>query len=427
MLSQSGRPYNGKACLLIMLMTGDGRVTNPLTRPQAVRLGLLVAGIVALFAVGLFAIGDRQRLWQRPVYVTVQLPSAGGVDIGTRVRVKGVNAGQVERVDLPLPTAPSTAPPGRGADEPAAGTVRIRLRIAPEFLHLLAADATAEIISEGLLGSKVIEIHPGNLERGPLAESAVIPGQVDHLMQDLRSLTLQTQSVMTEVLGIAKQTRHVAEHADRLLDDLQQLSKATTAALAAAQTLLQDVREGQGPVGKELMGTLRQLQYASMALTQSLEGLRNLPVVGRYWDTPAAAHAARLLIRPNYLRQVLTLREEELFPPGQALFLPEGLKRLDAWATQELPRYPAKGSEIVIVAYNGTATDPRAAEVLTQRQAEAVRTYLIDQHKVDRVGWFSTRSVHALGMGTRPPPGEPPAIAPPAARVEIVVFISPGG
>jgi phospholipid/cholesterol/gamma-HCH transport system substrate-binding protein len=386
-------------------------------------LGLLVAGILALFGIGLFAIGDRQRLWQHPVYVTVQMSSAGGVDVGTRVRVRGVNAGQVERVELPL----SLAMPGPAQAESAPGTVLIRLRLAPEFLPLLAADATAEVVSEGLLGSKVIEVHPGHLERGPLVEGTVIPGRVDNLMQDLRLLTQQTQTVMTEVLGIAKQTRHVADHADRLLDDLQQLSKSTSAALAAAQTLLQDVREGQGPVGKELVGTLRQLQDASMALTQSLEGLRNLPILGRYWDNPAAAHAARLLVRPNYLRQVLTLREEELFPPGQALFLPEGLRRLDAWATQELPRYPTKGSEIVIVAYNGTATDPRAAEVLTLRQAEAVRTYLIDQHKIDRLGWFATRPVYALGMGTRPPPGEPPVVAPPPARVEIVVFIAPGG
>lgn len=387
-------------------------MTNPLNRGQAVRLGLLVVGVLALLGVGLFAMGDRQRLWHHHFTLTVQLPSAGGVDVGTRVRVRGVNAGQVERIDLP--------PPG-SAD------VLVRLRLESSFLPLLAADAHAEIQSEGLLGSKVIEIHPGNAARGPLAEGAAIPGRTDNLMQDLRVLAVQTQKVMDEVHGITKQTRRMAENGDRLIDDLQALSKATTAALATAQTLLQDLREGQGPMGKELTGTLRQLQYASMALTQTLESLRNLPVVGRYWDTPAAAQAARLLIRPNYLRHVLTLREEELFPPGQALFLPDGLRRLDAWATQDLPRLPAKGSEIVIVAYNGAATDPRAAEVLTQRQAESIRTYLIDHHKIDKLGWFSGRTVHALGMGTRPPPGEPPAVPPPPARVEIIVFMSPGG
>ncbi|HMP04602.1 MAG TPA: MlaD family protein [Gemmatales bacterium] len=387
-------------------------MTHPMARGQAIRLGVLVLAALFLAAVALFAVGDRQRLWHSQVLITVRMPTAGGVEAGTRVRVQGVNAGQVERLELPA---------NGGAD------VLLRLRIDSEFVRLLHADAIAEVQTEGLLGGKVVEILRGQPSAGPLGPDRIIAGRADSLMQDLRRLAGRSQEVIDEVHGVAQQTRRLTNQSEQLIDDLTMLTKTTSAALAAAQGLLQDLREGQGPMGREVMGTLQQLQITSLALTQSLEGLRNLPLLGKYWDTPSSLAAVRLLVRPNFHRSAVTFREEELFAPGQALFLPGGLKKLDAWATQELPRLPAKGSEIVIVAYQNAAVDPRVADVLSQRQAEAVRTYLIDHHKIDRLGWITSRSVQALGMGVRPAPGEPPLSAPPAARIELIVFMPPGG
>jgi phospholipid/cholesterol/gamma-HCH transport system substrate-binding protein len=71
--------------------------------------------------------------------------------------------------------------------------------------------------------------------------------------------------------------------------------------------------------------------------------------------------------------------------------------------------------------------DERSAQILTEEQAEAVKNYLIAQHRVNRLGWWSSRNVLALGMGTRPPPngaGGNKSSAP-ARRVEVIVFIPP--
>jgi hypothetical protein len=51
-----------------------------------------------------------------------------------------------------------------------------------------------------------------------------------------------------------------------------------------------------------------------------------------------------------------------------------------------------------------------------------VCVYLKEQHAIQKMGWFSSRKVTSLGMGTNPPP-EPEKEQLPPARVEVVVFV----
>src|SRR4051794_33991002 len=132
-------------------------MTNPLPRGQALALGAIVVAGLGLAAAGLFAVGDRQQLWQRPFYVQVKLPNAGGIEVGSRVRVQGVNAGQVDAIQEPAV---------RGGD------VVLRLRLDARYQNLLGSDARAEVRSEGLIGGKVVEIAPGSPTADPLTAGA---------------------------------------------------------------------------------------------------------------------------------------------------------------------------------------------------------------------------------------------------------------
>jgi phospholipid/cholesterol/gamma-HCH transport system substrate-binding protein len=386
-------------------------MTPELSRSRALTLGVIALMGLVLAAIGLFAVGDRQELWHRHVRLDVKLPAAGGIDVGARVRVQGVNAGQVEAL---------LQPERRG------GEITLRARLGQRFHALLGRDAHANVVTEGLLGGKVLEIAPGTSTE-PLPPGVAIPGRVDNLMSDLRTLAQKTQAVMDDLGSITQQARQIGARGDKLLEDLSQLSAATKGAVQEVELLTRDIREGHGPLGREVLMTLRQLQLTGLSIHQSIEALRQMPLVGKYLD-----NSTKLLVRPNFFRSATVFKEEELFPPGRALFTPEGVGRLNGWAQAQVPKL-TKDAEIVIVAYQNGASDPQAADVLSQRQAEAVRTYLIDQFKIDRLGWLSSRSVHAVGMGVRPAPGEPqtpPApplpAPPPPNRVEIVVFVPPG-
>src|SRR5689334_4875666 len=110
-------------------------MTRTLSRLQATILGAVVVFGLALMVGGLFAVGSRQWLWSDMFHVVVGFPQIRGVEAGTRVRVQGIEAGEVESVEPP-------ATPG--------GDVMLRLRLDGRLRYLLRADASAQIASEGM-------------------------------------------------------------------------------------------------------------------------------------------------------------------------------------------------------------------------------------------------------------------------------------
>src|SRR6516162_7932901 len=114
-------------------------MSRALTPLQAACLGAAVLLGLVLAGTGLFAIGSRQWLWSDTFHVEAGFPQIRGVEAGTRVRVQGIEAGEVEAV-LPPQT------PG--------GDVHLRLRIDSRLRSLIRADASVQIVSEGMIGGK---------------------------------------------------------------------------------------------------------------------------------------------------------------------------------------------------------------------------------------------------------------------------------
>lgn len=368
-------------------------MTESLRRGQALLLGLVVVLALALVAGGLFAVGDHQQLWHGGYVVYVRLPGAGGLDLGSRVRVQGVNAGQVVALEQAAE---------RGGD------IVVTLRLDGRFRTRLGTDARAEVKNEGLLGTKVVDIVPGSPAADALAENAVIPGTVESLSDDLRRLSAEGEKTMQDARVLAGRLKNLSERSEKAVTELEGLTY--------------DLREGEGPLGREVLAAIRQVRESSQTVNNSFDALKKLPLVGKHID-----ENVKLLVRPGYDKAVGVFSETELFHEGRSVFHPEGVERLRQWAEANLPKSKLKGSEVVIVAYaDPNYPDPRAADLLTQEQAEAVKTYLSDHHDVHKLSYFSRRPVTALGMGTKAAPGVPVSPPLPLRRIEIIVFAPAG-
>ena len=344
-------------------------MSRSLTRIQAVVLGCVVLLGLGLLTAGVFAVGDRQWLWGEKFRVQAGFLQVRGVEIGTPVRVQGIEAGKVEAV----------TPPVQPGDN-----VMLTLQLDSKLRSLIRADATVQIVSVGMLGGTVVEIKPGSAGASLVENGAVLA------------------------------TRPTAE----LADTLEQVKAA-----------LNDVREGQGTVGKllkdpqayaSMLAVLQQSQDTLAAFQQDAEAIKRLPVVRNYVEDPEA-----LLVRPNCECNRQCFAEADLFQAGRAVLTTDGQHRLDELAPW-LAGLKHKGSEIVIVAY----ADPKGphagvARTLTRQQSEAVCSYLKAQHAVQKMGWFSSRKVTGLGQGTSAPP-EAPKEGTPAARIEVLVFVPQG-
>jgi phospholipid/cholesterol/gamma-HCH transport system substrate-binding protein len=352
-------------------------VSRSLSRLQALLLGAVVLLGAGLAVTGLFAVGSRGWFGKDALHVRVGFPEIRGVEVGTRVRIQGIDAGEVE----------SIAPPA--ADDPD-GLVLLRLRLKGEYRHLVRADSSVKIVSEGMLGGKVLEIRHGRPQPGgPTAPGPALEGSL---------LASEPSADLADILGEVGHT-------------------------------LKGIQGGEGTLGKlardqqaydSLVGLLRQGTATMQSIQQDAEALKRLPVVGGYVEDPVA-----LLVRPGSERNRQWFAEDDLFEPGRAVLTARGRQRLDELAPW-LEGLKHKGSDVVVVSYADPAkADRKTARAVTLQQSEAVCAYLKQHHAIQKMGWFTSRKVTALGQGVQPPPA-PERDSLPPARVEVLVFVPQG-
>jgi phospholipid/cholesterol/gamma-HCH transport system substrate-binding protein len=356
-------------------------MSRSLSAVQALVLGVVVVVAVGLGVAGLFAVGSRGWYAKDALHVRTGFPEIRGVELGTRVRIQGIDAGEV--VEITPPDSPD-------------GNVVLRLRLKGEFRHLVRVSSTVQIVSEGMIGGKVLEIRPpARRPGGPLPD--MTPATSDALLASAPSAEL------ADVLGDVGLALKGIQGGEGTLGKLVKDPRAYEALLALLQNGTDAVDRG-----KDTM----------TAIQRDAEALKKVPILGGYVEDPVA-----LLVRGNCERNRRTFSESELFEPGRAVLTAAGRERLDELAPW-LGGLKHKGSEVVVVAYADPAkkTDAKTARNITRQQSESVAAYLKKQHSAHKLGWFSSRKVVALGQGTQAPP-VPESDPLPPARVEVVVFV----
>lgn len=343
-------------------------MSRSLTRLQALVLGVVVILGLVLAGLGLFSVGSQQLLWSKTFRIGVGFRQIHGVEVGTRVRILGRNAGEVAEVKLPQ--TPS-------------GEVMLWLCLDKELQPLVRADATAQIVAEGMVGGKVVEISPGTDKAAAIQDGDLIASRP----------TVELTDVVAQVGGA-----------------------------------LQGIGNGQGSLGKlvkedeayqELLKLLRQGRGTMASLKQNADAIKGMPLVRNY-----VQDAQKELVRPDCERNRRWFPEVDLFDPGQAVLTSQGRTRLDDLAPWLLG-LKHKGSEVVVVSYAHPDVDPELAMTVTRKQSEAVCDYLTNQHAIQKMGFFSRRKVTALGLGTEPPP-VPEKDKLPLPRIEVLVFVPQG-
>src|SRR6266404_1080857 len=135
----------------------EAAMSRSLSRLQATLLALVVLTGVTLAGTGLFAIGKRHWLWSDTFHVHAGFQQIRGVEAGTCVRIQGIQAGEVDKIQPP-------AEPG--------GEVTLHLRLDGRLRGLVRKDATVQIVSEGMIGGKVVELSPGTAAADPVETNA---------------------------------------------------------------------------------------------------------------------------------------------------------------------------------------------------------------------------------------------------------------
>lgn len=354
--------------------------------------------IVAMGLAGWGATRVANRHWQlRETFpVRAEFAQIGGLETGAPVRVQGIDAGIVERIE----------PPGSPGDP-----VKLVMKIDGKLRGLIRGDAVATITTQGVVGSKVIEITPGRPDAPALG-----PGG-----------TLRSEAAV-ELADILK-------GADDSLKNLNAVAAAARDGLGEINAITGTIREGRGSLGRlvreddayeRLVALSDRGERTLNDLDENLLALKGTWPLSRYFNQRGFSDRERVLFHPEAECDRRVLNEGDLFEPGRAVLTTQGRQRLDALAPWMKTLLRSR-TEIVVAAFHDDPRGDDLAELLSQQQAEAVRDYLVDRHSVRSNGWWSSRKVAAVGFGKQQPRTAPASEDPGMPRrVEILLFTPQG-
>ena len=110
---------------------------------RAVGAGAFVLLGSVLFAIVLFTIGERRLLFKTQFPVYAEFTRVGQLEVGSVVRVSGMNAGAITGIEIPA------SPKGR---------FRVRMDIREDLHGLVRTDSVATVQTDGLVGAIVMNV-----------------------------------------------------------------------------------------------------------------------------------------------------------------------------------------------------------------------------------------------------------------------------
>jgi phospholipid/cholesterol/gamma-HCH transport system substrate-binding protein len=212
-------------------------------------VGAFVIFGLLLFTVGLFLIGDRRMLFSDMFELSAEFSRIAGLQNGATVRVAGMDAGEVESIQVP------SGPSAR---------FRVRMRIRSDLRQLIRTDSVASIQNDGLVGNKFVQVETGSEQAQMIPDKGTIqsrePFDLADLLHSMREAVATVNTAITEVKVQLDQAlaavSATAKEAQGLIDDVGKDARAIMASTERVTTnlnaIVAGVREGRGTVGKLL-------------------------------------------------------------------------------------------------------------------------------------------------------------------------------
>lgn len=223
-------------------------------KASKVKLGVFVTLGIALFIVGIYFIGQKQRLFSSTFRIKAIYKDINGLQVGNNVRFAGIDVGTVDNVKIINDTS-----------------VQVDVLIDKDVKKFIKKDAVASIGSEGLMGNKLVTISSGT------------PGQPQIENDDFIETT--DGNNIEEILSSVK---IVADNAAVITGDLADV--------------IDNVKNGRGSIGKlfmdstmagDLGATISNLKSGTKGLDENMEAAKHNFLLKGYFNKKEKEEAAK--------------------------------------------------------------------------------------------------------------------------------------
>ncbi len=126
---------------------------------EGAKLGIFIFLGTVLFVIAVFLVGNKESLFTETITVRTYFNDVVGLRTGASVRLSGLRIGIVKDVKL--------VPGGNGK-------VEVVMNVRKKLSNFIRLDSKASIETEGLIGSKIINISPGSADKEVIKNGGVI-------------------------------------------------------------------------------------------------------------------------------------------------------------------------------------------------------------------------------------------------------------
>ncbi len=209
-------------------------------------VGIFVGACLLLFGVGLFLIGNSSQLFAKSFKAYAEFSKITGIQNGSKVRVAGMDAGTVTRIEVP--------------PQPDAN-FRVHFRIVEKLHGIVRQDSVATIQTDGLLGNKFLQIDAGSAGSQLAGNDSMIrskePFDWGNLMDEINDVVKQVSGIMgtvkdqiastlTQIEGTVKLANVLIKDATPEVKSILASSKQISRNL---DQIIDGVQEGKGALG----------------------------------------------------------------------------------------------------------------------------------------------------------------------------------
>jgi phospholipid/cholesterol/gamma-HCH transport system substrate-binding protein len=242
-----------------------------------IRLGIFVIVGMILLIVGLYFVGNNRNMFNSTFEVRTTFNDVGGLQSGNNVRYAGINVGTVDKVEIVNDT-----------------TIEVRMQIVKKIKNILRKNSVASIGTDGLVGSKLVNIEPGTPDSHVIAEGDYLPSlKAVDTEKMLRTLEFTNQNIATISNNLKAVTENITKSRGTLytllmdtsmagslnhtLSNIQNFSRDLSTISGDLGNMVDGVRDGKGTLGMlvndtttsaEIKQTIAQLKQSGQQIAE---------------------------------------------------------------------------------------------------------------------------------------------------------------
>lgn len=166
------------------------------------KVGFLLAATLILTVLFAWLMGASNP-FKRSLEFYVTYNFAGGIEVGSPVRVAGIKVGKVEKINFFVPEKDFSAPDAKPSE--VLTPLRLKISVSKEAAEGVRKDSKLFINLAGIIGERYVEITPGSMSSAKVADGDVMrgidPPRIDQLISQSFDLAGKIKAVIEENEG----------------------------------------------------------------------------------------------------------------------------------------------------------------------------------------------------------------------------------